>query len=168
MPMEYLRQTNFNGGELSPQAVGRRDLKAYTSSLAISVNMVARPEGPMTRRPGLRHVDLVRQKISAVPLSQITVTAPNGGTPAGALDGTGLLTTTDMGTTRPYVIATFDMGGPTAVGLIDLINMSLYPVGGGVDPGGGDPSPPQYPWTGGGGYFEVDGGDGDRPTEVLP
>lgn len=163
MPLELIRQSNFNGGELSPQAIGRRDLKAYASSLALSINMVARPEGPMTRRPGLRHVDLVRNLLEPVAVEAAMITTPNGGDPATALDGTGLITTTPLGTTDPYVVLEIDFGVPTRVGVVDLANVSLYPAVGtppGGDEGQGtDPSPPQYPWTGGG---------IDRPTEVLP
>lgn len=154
MPQEVLRQSNFNGGELSPQAIGRRDLKAYVSSLALCVNHIPSAEGPIRRRPGLAHVDRIRNRLDLVPTDGVTVTAPNGGTPAAVLDGTVLLTTTEIGATSPYVIAEFDFGGPVEVGLVDLVNFSLVPDGFTPTPGGGDegdvggPAPPQYPWDG--------------------
>ncbi len=163
MPQEVLRQSNFNGGELSPWAIGRRELKAYVSSLALCVNHIPRAEGPIVRRPGLAHVDRIRNKLDLVPLDGVTVTAPNGGTAEAILDGSGFVTTAGMETTDPYVIAEFDFGVPVEIGVIDLINYALAPAGYVPPVGGGDggtggegevggPAPPQYPWGDGGIY----------------
>lgn len=153
MPQEILRQVNFNGGELSPQAVGRRDLKAYVSSLALAENLIATAEGPIRRRPGLRHVDRIRNRLEPVSLEAATYATPNGGD-AGDLGGGGLRTETAMEAADPYVVLEIDFGAPTAVSLVDLIDFSLITAGG--DPGeDGGAAPPQYPWP-------------DRPVEVLP
>jgi len=140
MPREVLRQSNFNGGELSPSAIGRRDLKAYASSLALARNLMVRAEGPIRRRPGLAHVDMVRNRLEPVTLDAGMVAMPNGGTPADLVSGAGTATTADLGA-GDYVIATIDFGAPTAVGLIDLTDFAL--TGGG---GTGSPAPPQRPW----------------------
>lgn len=157
MPQEILRQSNFNGGELSPQAIGRRDLRAYVSSLALCVNHMPRAEGPIRRRPGLAHVDRVRNRLELLALDDVVVTAPNGGTAGAILDGSVLVTTTPIGTTDPYVIAEFEFADPVEVGLIDIINFSIVPTGYAPPEGGGGsgegevggPAPPQYPWGGG-------------------
>lgn len=150
MPQEVLRQSNFNGGALSPKAIGRRDLKAYASSVALCVNMMTTAEGPLRRRGGFRHIDLVRNRLEAVPITEAMLVAPNGGTVADVLGGPGLETTTAVGTTDGYVVLEIDFGAPTAVSMFDLVDFVVTTGGGGG--GGGelpplpDPAPPQYPW----------------------
>lgn len=155
MAQEILRQSNFNGGELSPAAVGRRDLKAYASSLALAVNMQATPEGPLRRRGGFRHLDMIRRHLEPVVLETATLTAPNGGDPTQVLGFGGMETTTAMEATDGYVILDIDFGAPTEVSMFDLVDFVVTEpsVGGGLDPLP-DPVPPQYPW--------------DRPNAVLP
>lgn len=156
MPQEVLRQSNFNGGELSPQAVGRRDLKAYASSLALAVNMMPMAEGPIRRRPGLRHVDMIRNRLEPVAIEAAMLNAPNGGAAEGVLTGAGLETETALDATEGYVVLEIDFGAPTEVGMFDLIDFVVKAPSAG---GGGDldplpdPTPPQYPW--------------DRPELVL-
>lgn len=142
MPREIFRQANFTGGEIDPRCVGRRDLKAYTSSLALSANLMPMPQGPLLRRPGLAHVDRVRNQLEAVSIAGATVTAPNGGTAADLQAGTGMVTTEPLGTTDGYVIAEVDFGTPTAVSLVDLIDFAFDPDGS----GGGTAPPPDFPW----------------------
>lgn len=162
MPQEVLRQSNFNGGELSPQAVGRRDLKAYASSLALAVNMMPMAEGPIRRRPGLRHGDLVRNRLELVPVLGSQVGTPNGGDISDLLDGLGMETTTPLGTENGYVVLDIDFGVPTTVGMIDLVDFLIKSPSAGGGGGGGeldplpDPTPPQYPW-----WKDV------RPDEVI-
>lgn len=150
MPQEVLRQSNFNGGALSPKAIGRRDLKAYASSVALCVNMMTTAEGPLRRRGGFRHIDLIRNRLEAVPITAAMLTAPNGGTVANVLGGGGLETTTPVGTTDGYVVLEIDFGAPTEVSMFDLVDFVVTPASGGG--GGGDlpdlpdPPPPQYPW----------------------
>ncbi|MGR6533129.1 hypothetical protein [Brevundimonas sp. RM1] len=154
MPQEILRQSNFNGGELSPQAVGRRDLKAYASSLAMCVNMLPMAEGPIRRRPGLKHVDLVRNRLEQAPVTIEMLSAPNGGTASEVLGGAGMETTAALGAIDGYVVLDIDFGAPVEVGMVDLIDFLIKPPSGGGGGGGGggdldplpDPTPPQYPW----------------------
>ena len=150
MPQEVLRQSNFNGGALSPKATGRRDLKAYASSVALCVNMMTTAEGPLRRRGGFRHIDLIRNRLEAVPITAAMLTAPNGGTVADVLGGAGLETTTPVGTTDGYVVLEIDFGAPNEVAMFDLVDFVVTTGSGGG--GGGelpplpDPVPPQYPW----------------------
>lgn len=150
MPQEVLRQSNFNGGALSPKAIGRRDLKAYASSVALCVNMMTTAEGPLRRRGGFRHIDLIRNRLEAVPITAAMLTAPNGGTVANVLGGVGLETTTPVGTADGYVVLEIDFGAPTEVSMVDLVDFVVTPPSGGGGGGGldplPDPTPPQYPW----------------------
>lgn len=148
MAQEILRQVNFNGGELSPQAVGRRDLKAYVSSLALALNMLATSEGPIRRRPGLRHVDLIRNRLEPSPFTEAMLSAPNGGDVADLAAGSGFATTTPMEAVNPYVVVEIDFGAPVEIGLVDLIDFAVVAPGsgGGGGEGGGLPAPPQFPW----------------------
>lgn len=50
-------KTNFAAGELSPQLLGRTDLRAYESGAARLRNVIIHPTGGVSRRPGLRFVD---------------------------------------------------------------------------------------------------------------
>lgn len=139
MALEVLRQANFVTGALDPRCHSRRDLRAYTSALAIGVNLLPRAQGPVSRRPGLAHIDLVRNRLEAV--ERPVATAPNGGDGA-ALGGDGMTTTTPVGASSPYVIASFDFGAPASIGLVDVVDF-VFGGGDGWSPG---PAPPQLPW----------------------
>lgn len=56
MPRATFLQTNFNGGEWSPLAMGRADIKKYSSALATCQNYVPTCQGALTRRPGTRYI----------------------------------------------------------------------------------------------------------------
>ena len=58
MPV-HMMQPTFAGGELSPGLYGRVDLGKYRSGLAKCVNMLVRPHGGVTNRPGLRFIGAV-------------------------------------------------------------------------------------------------------------
>lgn len=146
MAQEVLRQSNFNGGELAPSAVGRRDLKAYASSLALAVNCKITPEGPLLRRGGFRHVDMIRRRLEPVVLETATLTAPNGGVAGDVLGFGGMETATAVGSTDGYVVLEIDFGAPTEVAMFDLIDfVAVEPSLGDPDPLP-DPPPFQYPW----------------------
>lgn len=151
MSNEILRQSNFNGGELSPQAVARRDLKAYASSLAMCENMIPMAEGPIRRRPGTTHIGFVRNKLEVVPITAAMLTAPNGGTVADLVAGTGFETTEGMEAEGGHVLLQIDFGAPTELAMLDLVDFIVKGPSGGGGGGGGldplpDPTPPQYPW----------------------
>jgi hypothetical protein len=52
-------KTNFTAGELAPELLGRGDLRAYENGAARLRNVFIHPTGGVTRRAGLRHVDLL-------------------------------------------------------------------------------------------------------------
>lgn len=156
---EVHRQANFTSGEIGPRFLGRRDLKAYASALALAENMLPLPQGPIIRRPGLAHLDMIRNRLAPVEIAADMLTAPNGGEAADLIAGTGFVTTAVIGTDDPHVLLEIDFGAPAAIGMIDLIDFALVADGGGG--GGGpdplpDPTPPQYPWI------------PDDPLLVLP
>ncbi len=55
-----LTKTNFTAGELSLDMLGRGDLSAYANGARRLRNVVIAPVGGVSRRPGLRHVDVAR------------------------------------------------------------------------------------------------------------
>ncbi|KAF0225915.1 MAG: hypothetical protein FD176_70 [Rhodospirillaceae bacterium] len=57
-----LAKTNFTAGELSLDMLGRGDLTAYANGAKRLRNVFIAPIGGVSRRPGLRHVDLARGK----------------------------------------------------------------------------------------------------------
>lgn len=130
MPSEILRQSNFTGGELDPNMLGRRELKAYFTTLAGAQNMMPMPQGPIVRRPGFAYVAPIRNPLVAVAIPAGAITAPNGGT-ADDARAPGFIpsptTTADLGTTDPYVILAFDFGAPVAVGLVDVVDYCVVP-----------------------------------------
>lgn len=141
MPQEIFRQANFTGGELDPTCLGRRDLKAYASALAISVNLLPQPQGPTRRRPGLAHLSRVRNRLEAVETEEVTVAVPNGGTASDLFTGTGFATDVGLSTTDGYVIAEFDFGEAVEIGGVDLTDYAFAPSG--VTP---QPPGPNLPW----------------------
>jgi hypothetical protein len=56
MPKLTVAKNNFTAGEIAPDLWGRADLQGYTNGAARLRNVMLRPTGGVTRRPGLRHV----------------------------------------------------------------------------------------------------------------
>lgn len=139
MPQEVLRQVRFTGGELDPRCVGRRDLKAYASSLALAKNLVVMPQGPARRRPGMRHVDYIRGPLEPVDLSPAVFSAPGGGDPADALSGAGFVS--DAVPEDEVVMIAWSFDAPVTLTAIDLTDFAIVPDGDDAEP-----APPQYPW----------------------
>ena len=52
-------KNNFTAGEIAPELLGRPDLSAYANGAAKLRNVLIRPTGGVSRRPGLRHVALL-------------------------------------------------------------------------------------------------------------
>ena len=59
MPRERQIKTTFTAGEVSGDLLGRGDLRAYENGAAKLRNVFIEPTGGVTRRAGLRHVDIV-------------------------------------------------------------------------------------------------------------
>ena len=58
MPRVRSQKTSFSGGEISPQLLGRDDLRAFDNGARTLRNVFIRPTGGVTRRHGLRFVDV--------------------------------------------------------------------------------------------------------------
>lgn len=56
MPKIAIAKNNFTAGEIAPDLWGRADLQGYANGAARLRNVILRPTGGVTRRPGLRHV----------------------------------------------------------------------------------------------------------------
>jgi hypothetical protein len=56
MPRITIAKNNFTAGEIAPDLWGRADLQGYANGAARLRNVMLRPTGGVTRRPGLRHV----------------------------------------------------------------------------------------------------------------
>jgi hypothetical protein len=54
------QKTSFTAGEISPTLLGRGDLRAYQNGAAKLKNIFIHPTGGLSRRSGLRHVDIAR------------------------------------------------------------------------------------------------------------
>jgi hypothetical protein len=52
-------KTSFAAGELSPELLGRADLRAYENGAARLANVFILPTGGVRRRPGLRHLGML-------------------------------------------------------------------------------------------------------------
>ena len=58
MPRTRIYKTSFAGGEIAPQLLGRGDLRAYENGARRLRNVFIHPTGGVTRRHGLRFVDV--------------------------------------------------------------------------------------------------------------
>lgn len=59
MPKLTVAKNNFTAGEIAPDLWGRADLQGYMNGAARLRNVLLRPTGGVSRRPGLRHVALL-------------------------------------------------------------------------------------------------------------
>jgi hypothetical protein len=66
-----IAKNNFTAGEIAPDLWGRSDLQGYTNGAARLRNVLLRPTGGVTRRPGLEHIARLTG-ISAVRLIAFT------------------------------------------------------------------------------------------------
>ena len=56
MPVSRRAKTSFTSGELTPELLGRGDLRAYENGARRLRNVFIQSTGGVVRRPGLRHV----------------------------------------------------------------------------------------------------------------
>lgn len=56
----YIDKSNFTAGEISPNLLGRGDLKSYGNGAGKLRNVFIHATGGVTRRPGLRYIDTAR------------------------------------------------------------------------------------------------------------
>ena len=121
-------QTNWTSGELDPRLAGREDVAVYRNGADLMQNAIVQPQGGCVRRPGTEHLGFQRGVISQVSTAGATISNPNGGTAANVADGdpaTVLLTTGNIGTTDPYVVAHFDFTTAVNVSAVDVVDLVL-------------------------------------------
>ncbi|MBL8659855.1 MAG: hypothetical protein JNM75_08885 [Rhodospirillales bacterium] len=53
-------RTNFSAGEVSSRLLGRTDLRAFENGAALLRNVIIHPTGGVSRRPGLRFIDVAK------------------------------------------------------------------------------------------------------------
>lgn len=128
MPTGRHIQTSFAAGEFDPLLWSREDVTFFYNSARRVENATPLPQGGAKRREGWRLLYPQRGELDAISLAGATVTAPNGGTAGNAKDGntaTLLTTTTPIGTTDPYVIASVDFGGSVDLSALDIDGLRL-------------------------------------------
>ncbi|MDP2206983.1 MAG: hypothetical protein Q8K65_11835 [Alphaproteobacteria bacterium] len=121
-------QTNFTSGVVDPKAAVREDVVFFYNGLEDGINLIVGPLGGLRRRPSLKHVQRLAPPLSAISLSGVTSSAPQGGTHANAIDGdaaTVMTTANNLGTTNPFVVLHIDFGAATAVMAVDVIDYQL-------------------------------------------
>jgi hypothetical protein len=57
---DYTQQNNFTGGQYSPLMEARTDFEKYKTGLRQLENMIPRPQGDVSKRPGTKYIDVVR------------------------------------------------------------------------------------------------------------
>ena len=60
MPLTRQDKTNFTGGEISPDLLGRGDLRTFDNGARTLANVFIDPTGGLSRRAGLAYVDTLR------------------------------------------------------------------------------------------------------------
>ncbi len=59
MPRQHIVKTSFTSGEISPQLLGRGDLRAYDNGAMTLTNVIIHPTGGVSRRSGFYYVDTI-------------------------------------------------------------------------------------------------------------
>ncbi len=128
MPTGRHIQTSFSAGEFDPLLWSREDVTFFYNSARKVENAIPLPQGGAKRREGLRLLYPQRGPLDPISMAGATVAAPNGGTAGNAKDGndaTLLTTTTPIGATNPYVIASVDFGGSVDLSALDIAGLRL-------------------------------------------
>lgn len=121
-------QTNFTAGVADPKFIAREDEVYYYNALAEGNNLLALPQGGITRRPGKQWVRELAPQLTAINLAGATLTVPHGGTAANLKDGdesTVSVTADNISTTNPFIVAAVDLGAAAAVTAFDLVNFKV-------------------------------------------
>lgn len=124
MAQSRFLQSSFASGELSPFLKGRTDLEQYYLGCETAENVTVVPQGGLKKRQGSTEYswNIHKQSRSSNPVG-----LPNGGTFSHVTDNnraTISATTTGVGTTDPYVIATYDFGATTRIVNFDITDIS--------------------------------------------
>jgi len=120
-------QTSFSSGEWDPLAAEREDVESYFSSASEMTNATPIAISGFTRRDGSKFIQKIRNTISQISTAGATVTAPEGGTAANAVDGdeNTFVTGGAIGVINPYVLVKVDFTVATTVDIVDVLNISL-------------------------------------------
>lgn len=121
-------QTNFTAGVADPKLIAREDITYYYNALKNANNLLALPQGGITRRPGKQFIRQLAPVLTPVDISGATATAPQGGTAGNVKDGneaTLVTTANNLSTTNPFVVAEIDLGTAKAITAVDVINFSV-------------------------------------------
>lgn len=116
-------QTNFLSGVLDPRAAARVETDAYNNGLLRGINIEPITLGGIRRRRGMRYRATAPNALTRVSTG-VTITVPEGGTAANANDddeSTLVTTTSDVGTTDPYVVVHYDLGSAKTILFADAI-----------------------------------------------
>lgn len=119
-------QSRYTQGELDPKMLGRSDIDQYYGAAETMENVIAMPQGGFKRRGGLEHIDEMLRTLTFV--SAPTITLANGGTSANINDrtfSTTSVTTNNISTTNPYVVAQYDLGSSQTIGVVHLQGLKL-------------------------------------------
>lgn len=127
MPRVKTFQTNFTSGELDDFLLARVDTAQYANGARRLRNVLIVPQGGAFRRFGLEFNDILPEQIQQEDLTAggIVVTAPQGGTPANAIDDNSLteITAGAVGVVDPYVIVHVDLLVPFTIKFADVISL---------------------------------------------
>jgi len=118
-------QSAFTSGVLSPLLKGRIDLGQYYQGLETGDDWVLLPQGGIRRRPG---TNFLQKAVNILSRSTVVPTMPNGGTAANINDdndSTTAVTTTNVSTLDPYVVAKYDLGASSYIEVVDVRGIFL-------------------------------------------
>lgn len=118
-------QTGFTSGVLSPLLKGRIELEQYYQGVEIGQNWVLVPQGGIRRRPG---TEFIQKALPIMTRNTTTNTMPNGGNGSNISDendATTTITTTNISTVNPYVVAKLDLGAATYIEVADVRGIFL-------------------------------------------
>lgn len=110
-------------GEIDPRLSAQVTHEVYAKGAEKMRNALSLPQGGFTWRPSTRYLATLPRKLEEVSLSSSTLSAPNGGTAANAVDGdssTELETTTGISTTNPYVVFQVTLSSDADATFVDV------------------------------------------------
>jgi len=126
MARRAVPKNNLSKGVLDPLLRERTDLEQYFQGMLDATNAIVLPQGGVRQRGGLRHRARLRYRIRRLDIPAASITAPNGGTAANAVDqntATEFRTTTAV-TGNPFVVVSAALGSSQSIAFVDLIQLS--------------------------------------------
>lgn len=124
------QQASHTYGVLDQLVIERRDTKFLAASLANAQNVIMLPQGGYVDRGGSTRMSLLRRKLAAITLTTGMLSAANGGTVANLTDGnSATVFTTAAVAADPFVVLSIDLGAPTLLCAVDLIDVEAGTAG---------------------------------------